>query len=138
MSRFVPHILELAVYGEPYVGEDADRWDYAELTCPHHPPTALMPCAIWVLCGCPTKPEEITDQDWGTGTGPCPHSATGQHAYIEGEPNHPTAECWALPWASEISDAAFELGLPPGSHHVHPRWVNGSLQLELVDEPEVT
>lgn len=129
----LPHILTLA-NGD---GEDAHIWDYAELTCPHHPPTTLMPCAVWVDCGCSAK---ITNQNWPTGDGPCPRSATGQHHYIDGEPSRPHAECFAEQWSgsAEFCDAAFELNLPPGRYRVRPWWDGVGFRLELIDKQAVT
>lgn len=126
-----PHILTLTAYEED--PECPGLWDDAELTCPFDPPIAGMPCAVHEPCGCDVKLSELWDIDSDRGAGPCPHSETGVHYYIEGEPNRPLPSCWAVHHAEGLSDAAWELDIPLGSYAVIPTSVDGCLQLELVD-----
>lgn len=130
-----PHVLTLRLVDDDYDPECPNFWDEAELTCPHIPPTATMPCAVWDLCGCKPKTAEITNVDWGIGSGPCPTSAIGVHHYYEGEPQKPLAECWPVEHADELDHVARELGLPPGTYFVIPHCVNDALQLEVVADP---
>lgn len=135
----LPHTLILSTWGgEPYDGEDAHRWDHAEIECPHQPATEIMPCALWQPCGCPDAFTDMVnyERDIEVGGGSCPRSATGPHHYLDGEPHRPVASCWVLDWEAEIAERAFELGLMPGTHLVRPWWDGDAVQLELV-EPQV-
>lgn len=134
-----PHTIALNTWnGEPYEGEDAHRWDFIEIECPHQPATETMPCAKWLPCGCPEG--HAATPFWeggdGDGSGPCARSATGTHRYVDGEPHRPVASCFAVGWEISVADAAFELGLMPGTHLVRPWWDGDAVQLELV-EPQV-
>lgn len=136
----LPHTLTLSTWtGEPYGGEDAHRWDEAEIECPHQPATETMPCAQWEPCGCPGNLAEapLYEGGDGDGRGPCARSATGVHHYIDGEPNQPVASCFARDWEDEVAERAFELGLMPGRHLVRPWWDGDQIQLELVEPQAV-
>jgi hypothetical protein len=126
--------------GDQYLGEDFGHWDYTNISCPHQPPTEHMPCAMWEPCGCTPKLTESPEYDGGTGIGegPCPNSKTGQHRYIDGEPNLPTARCWTRDWESSIGDRAFDLGLPAGTYSVRPWWDGDMVHIDLVDPLVVT
>jgi hypothetical protein len=121
-----PHILDLTTTdGLPYDSEeDAHVWDYAELTCPYQPPSELMPCAVMVPCGCPDPAVDPTV---------CPKSVTGHHRLADGEMVRPDAECWAAPWTDGITEAAHELGLPPGRYEVEPEWVDDTIRFTFAN-----
>jgi hypothetical protein len=132
-----PHILTLSTWnGDDYDGEDFGCWDDVTIICPHYPAVAIMPCAVWEPCGCaPARigeldfyDEEITDQDW-----PCSRSPTGKHHYVEDEPFMPIARCFADEWEGEISDVAFNMGLPAGTYLVRPWWDGWGFRLDLID-----
>lgn len=134
----IPHILILS-QSNPDDWDSPDgvnEWDDVEITCLHEP-SELMPCAVWVRCGCePVVYEDFeTGWYWGLeldeidplighpGQGPCPRAASGEHRYWEGEPCRPDAECWPVRHADvdALRDAATDLALPPGRYEVFPR-----------------
>lgn len=142
----LPHALKLSLTGD-YDPDEPGWWDAAELICPHNPPTELMPCAVFVPCGC--TPVSYEFDNWyhryvgddeidplidPGALGPCPQSATGAHHYAEGEPNRPAAECWPKLHVEDLDEAATELGLPPDVYAVWPR-NNGDGGLELLCDP---
>jgi hypothetical protein len=141
VNTAAPHVLTLSTYdGQSYDGEDFGYWDDHDITCPHHPPTATMACAAWEPCGCDqgTLGELDHHEDLHQGSWPCRTSPTGQHRYVEGEPNRPVGRCWAREWDREISDAAFGMRLPAGKYLIRPWWDGETAQFDLIDPLVVT
>ena len=144
MNLEMPHILTLTSSD----GFDPDVpyfWDEATLTCPYNPPTELMPCSVWIDCGCTSVSYEQwnPEHEWvdeaeidplinTDDEGPCPRSATGVHHYWEGIPQRPDAECWPTVHADDLDGAAMRLRLPPGRYEVFPSSDgDGGLVLDL-------
>lgn len=125
-----PHILTLSLRYDEFDPEMPLHADDGSLTCPYDL-SPLMPCATWEPCGCPVKASEITDEDWGTGEGPCKKSATGEHRYVEGEPNLPIAECWARTWEQELVEDAQFRPWGPGRYTVAILWNGDCPEMEL-------
>lgn len=131
----IPHILTLSQSNaEDWDGPGVNEWDDLDLTCLHEA-SELMPCAVWVSCGCePVDYEQDDYLPWSgddseidplignPGSGPCPRSATGEHHYWEGEACRPDAECWPTKHADldALREAAQDLALPPGRYEVFP------------------